>query len=378
MCRALRGQGVDILIATTDGDVTGRLEVRLEEELEYNEVRTIFFKRVWGSRFGYSPGLKRWLDSNVDRFDAVHIHAVFSHPCLAAAQSCQKRGVPYVARPLGSLDPWSMRQKASRKRLLWKLAGERMMKRAAAVHYTTSEEQHLAEGSLGLNNGVVIPLGVEPAGSADTRLFRSAHESLGEAPYLLAMSRIHPKKNFELLIEAFASVVDRGSFDAWRLVIAGDGEPGYKNTLRALAESRGVGDRVLFADWVDGAQKASALRGAELFVLPSHQENFGIAAAEALACGVPVLLSEHVNLAAEVENAGAGWVAPLEMEAFAQTLALAMSDDRERSKRGQSGERLLTTTFSWSESARRLIEVYKAAVSSSIEIRAEYASHEQT
>ena len=91
MCRALRGQGIDVLIATTDGDVKGRLEVRLEEELEHNGVRTIFFKRVWGSRFGYSPALKRWLDSNVDRFDAVHIHAVFSHPCLAAARSCQRR-----------------------------------------------------------------------------------------------------------------------------------------------------------------------------------------------------------------------------------------------------------------------------------------------
>jgi glycosyltransferase involved in cell wall biosynthesis len=311
--------------------------------------------------------MKRWLNSNVSRFDAVHIHAVFSHPCLAAARACQKRGVPYVVRPLGSLDPWSMRQKASRKKLLWKLAGERMMKRAAAVHYTTREEQRLAESSLGLNNGVAIPLGVEPSGeAADRSLFRSTHKALGEAPYLLALSRIHPKKNFEMLIEAFASVVARDSFAAWRLVIAGDGEAGYTNSLRALANRNGVGARVLFVGWVDGDEKASALRGAELFVLPSHQENFGIAAAEALACGVPVLVSEHVNLAPDIERARAGWVAPVERKAFARTLERALSNAEDRSARGNAGKTLLRTKFSWNESTRLLIELYDSAASGSV------------
>jgi glycosyltransferase involved in cell wall biosynthesis len=136
--------------------------------------------------------------------------------------------------------------------------------------------------------------------------------------------------------------------------------------LRALANRNGVGARVLFVGWVDGDEKASALRGAELFVLPSHQENFGIAAVEALACGVPVLVSEHVNLAPDIERARAGWVAPVERKAFARTLERALSNAEDRSARGNAGKTLLRTKFSWNESTRLLIELYDSAASGSV------------
>src|SRR5207245_11679349 len=138
---------------------------------------------------------------HVQGFDVVHIHAVFSHACLAAAKACHRHSVPYVVRPLGTLDPWSLRQKHLRKRLLWHVGVRSMLQKATAVHYTTSEEQRLVEESLGLECGVVIPLGVDeellkvPSGAGS---FRCRYPSLGHDPYVLVLCRLHPKKGLEL------------------------------------------------------------------------------------------------------------------------------------------------------------------------------------
>ena len=134
MCRAIESHGVDVLLATTDADGRGSLSVEIGKPVDYQGTQTIFFRRQWSQRFGYSSGLARWLNDNVKKFDAAHIHAVFSHPCLAAAKACLKQSVPYIVRPLGSLDPWSMKQKPFRKRLMWHLAAGRMLRQAAAVH----------------------------------------------------------------------------------------------------------------------------------------------------------------------------------------------------------------------------------------------------
>src|SRR6266404_599149 len=128
MCRALGEQGVEVLLATTSADGDSRLPVQTGAAFEYRGVRTIFFPARLGERFNYSPALSSFLEENVEKFDVVHVHAVFSHPCLATARACRKHGVPYIVRPLGSLDPWSMRQKALRKRLMWQMAAGRMLR----------------------------------------------------------------------------------------------------------------------------------------------------------------------------------------------------------------------------------------------------------
>lgn len=365
MCRALGEQGVELLLATTDADGQARLPVQVGTAFEYHAVRTIFFPARLGERFNYSPALARWLNANVDNFDVVHIHAVFSHPCLAAARACRKHHVPYIVRPLGSLDPWSMHQKPLRKRLMWQLAAGHMLREAASIHYTTSEEKRLAEGSLALDHGVVIPLGIDLKSIQETAagdIFRSGHPEIGDRKYVLALSRIHPKKNFELLIETFLSLANRTNLERWRLVIGGDGDADYVESLRVLAERLGGREKVIFAGWLEGGVKASALQDASLFALPSHQENFGIAAAEALACGVPVLISEHVNLAPDIERAKAGWVTSLEPADFSRGLAEAMSGDDERRRRGAAGK-LFVEELSWARAAAELKQLYLLTLS---------------
>jgi glycosyltransferase involved in cell wall biosynthesis len=363
MCGALGARGVETLIAATDADGAARLEVKTGERVSHERVPAIFFPRQWSEAFKYSRPLARWLRAHVAEFDVVHIHAVFSHACLAAAGACRKQGVPYVVRPLGTLDPWSLKQKYLRKRLFWQFGVRRMLKGAAAIHYTTLAEQESAEAALHMTRGVVIPLGIETdllnesEGARETGV--PALSSI-KAPYVLVMSRLHQKKGLEVLLPAFLSLVKKPEFAKWQLVLAGEGESNYVASLKSLVKTGGGNGNVVFAGWLDGAQRRNTLRDASLLALTSYQENFGLCAVEALACGVPVLLSPHVNLAQEIETAGAGWIAPMESAALEQTLANTLRDERGLIDRGARGKQLVRQRFTWSAVAVALVNLYNS------------------
>jgi len=361
MCRALGSRGIETLIATTDADGGARLAVKTGELVSHEGVPAIFFPRQWSEAFKYSRPLALWLRAHVAEFDVVHIHAVFSHACLAAAGACRKQGVPYVVRPLGTLDPWSLKQKHLKKRSFWHLGVRQMLSGAAAIHYTTQAEQELAEEPLGLSRGVVIPLGIERDllnGNEVHRETKAKMHSSVKAPYVLVMSRLHQKKGLEVLLPAFLSLVKKPEFAKWQLVLAGEGEPNYVASLKNLVKSGGGNGNVVFAGWLDGAQRKNTLRDASLLALTSYQENFGLCAVEALACGVPVLLSAHVNLAQEIETAGAGWIAPMESAALERTLATTLRDERGRAERGAMGRQLVQQRFTWDAVAEALVNLY--------------------
>ena len=333
MCRALQAQGIELLLITTDS---------VARTVDHGGVPAIFFEAQLGESFKYSRPLAAWLNANAQNFDAAHIHAVFNHACLAAARACRKAHVPYVIRPLGTLDPWSMKQKPVRKRVFWSLAGKAMLNGAAAVHYTSPAEKAATESLLGVNNGTVIPLGIEqPVSTNGTARDR----------YVLVLSRLHPKKGLDVLIDAFAELTARREFQDWRLIIAGDGPA--EDALKQKAS-----DNITFAGWLDGERKDAMLSGASLLVLPSYQENFGLCVMEALARSVPVLVSPHVNLADEIAAAKAGWIAQVKKDALAAALASALSDDEELSRRGRAGK-VLSQKYSWERVARNLVELYK-------------------
>jgi glycosyltransferase involved in cell wall biosynthesis len=362
MCRALTERGVDPLIATTDADGRGRLSVQTGRVVDFNTVPTVFFARQWSEAFKFSWPLANWLSRNIAQFDVVHIHAVFSHASIAAARAAAAHAVPYVVRPLGTLDPWSMGQKPIRKRVAWYVGVKQMLTRAAAIHYTTADEQRLAEGSLRLRRGVVIPLGISDDvldGHASPKRFREQWPQLGEAPYVLMLSRLHPKKGLGLGIDAFLAASENTNERPWRLVVAGDGEPDYVNELKRRVADHGGDGRVLFTGWLSGDDKVSALRGAALMALPSRQENFGIGVAEALASEVPALVSPHVNLAADIEGAAAGWVVSLEPSALERAFRRIFADPAERARRGRAGRRLALERYTWPAVAAQLDELYE-------------------
>jgi glycosyltransferase involved in cell wall biosynthesis len=356
LCTALQRRGVESLLVCTDADGPGRLPIRTEVETEFGGARVVFFGCFRGESLKLSPRLASWLRGNVRSFDIVHIHSVFSHPSLAAGRACRRQSVPYVVRPLGHLDRWSLRQHAYRKRLFLVLGGDRMLRRAAAIHWTAGAEQEAAAGGLGALPGFVIPLGVDDSLFSPRReSFRAKTPQFAGRPYLLFLSRLHPKKNVEALIEAFGRLEGSGH----HLVIAGNGEESYVTKLRARADEAAPG-RVTFAGWLDGDRKRSALQGADLFVLPSFQENFGIAAAEAMAAGVPVVLGEGVNLASEVREKGAGWVTAPTVDALTAGLREALASGDERRRRGEAAGRLAEERFRWSSVAEALESQYES------------------
>ena len=361
MCRALRDNGVDVLLATTDADLNGLPAPKLQTITSHQDVPVIFFKKQLGNSFKYSRPFAQWLQQHVSDFDVIHIHAVFNHACIAAARAARNQGIPYVIRPLGTLTPWALGQKSLRKKVFWHGGIENMMRNAAAIHYTSQSEQHAVEESLGLNHGCVVPLGIDlpstqSTDSADDSFCRLV--ALENQPYVLVLSRLLPTKGIDILLEAFLSLV-RNGLSNWRLVLAGNGPPEYVASLKEAVTKQNATERVLFPGWLSGDLKMSALQRASLLALPSYHESFGLCIMEALACGVPVLISPQVNLAPEIEAAGAGWIAAVSKNSVEQALLDALSSREELVRRGSAG-REYAAKFQWPRISKQLVELYGA------------------
>jgi glycosyltransferase involved in cell wall biosynthesis len=352
MSRALLDAGTRVVLATTDADGPSRLPAPTGTLHRFEGVPTVFFARHGGEAFKYASGLAAWLRQQVRQFDIVHVHAVFSHASLAAGREARRAGVPYIVRPLGTLDPWSLGRKRWRKTLLMQAAGRSLLTGAAAMHYTTRDEQDRAESVLTLPQGVVVPLGIEDA------LFDSPPR-LSPERYVLSLGRLHPKKGLDLLIGAFHDLVQAGLSPGWSLIIAGDGEPAHVRELRRLADAGAGRALIRFPGWVTGDERTRLFRNASLFALASHQENFGLAVAEAMACGVPPVVSTGVNLAREIEAARAGWVVNPDRAALARVLAAVIRDERDRVDVGIRS-RAFASRFRWPAVARELQALYCA------------------
>lgn len=351
MCRALQQQGVDPLIVTTNED---RPRINTDSNVDLDGVTTRFFPVQMGTSFKYSRPLASWVRKNVKDFALVHVHAVFNHASVAAARACRESKVPYVVRPLGTLDPWSMKQKPVRKHLFWYLFAKRLLAASAAVHYTAAAEKTATEEYLGMNHGRVVPLGVNLNGTNHGDAVANYFPLLADEPYVLVVSRLHPKKGLDNLIDAFHGL----EHPRWRLVIAGDGPPDYVNFLQAKARRS---ERIVFTGWVEGKAKEALMRDASVFALPSRQENFGLSVVEAMACGVPVLVTPGVNLAREISIAEAGWVA--DFYGLKDELAVVLRDETERARRGKAAYEF-AKRYSWEKVGRDLADFYTDIVSS--------------
>lgn len=357
MCEALRGAGVSSVLAATDADGFGRLSVEVGRETTFEGSQAFFFPRLASESLKLSPALASWLAKHVAGYDVVEIHGVFSHATIAAARASRRSGVPYVVRPLGQLDPWSLSQGRFRKRLFLALAGGRALEGAAGIHWTAEEERRLAPAAVSSQRGFVIPLGVED------ELFEAdgePYQSRGRT--VLFLSRLHAKKNVEALIAAFAEATRSPELSSWSLRIAGEGDPGYSGRLRELVRSLGAEARIRFVGWLSGPEKRRALREASLLALPSRQENFGIVVAEAMACGTPVLVSEAVNLAPVIREREAGWVVALDTPALLRGLREALGSDGERERRGRAARALAAERFRWSAVGRALAVAYSELI----------------
>jgi glycosyltransferase involved in cell wall biosynthesis len=277
-------------------------------------------------KYGFSSRFAPWLRDNAARYDAVIVNGIWQYHSFAAWKVLRKTSTPYVLFTHGMLDPWFKRQyplKHLKKWMYWPWAEYRVLRDARAVLFTCEEERRLARLSFWMYrcNEVVVSYGTaKPKGDPDHELreFFEHYPELRGKRLALFMGRIHQKKGCDLLIEAFAKVL--GQQQEWHLVMAGPDQVAWRDDLNYRAAELGIAPRITWTGMLGGTMKWGALRAAEIFVLPSHQENFGVAVAEALAAGVPALISDKVNIWREIEADGAGIVAEDTLEGTCRLL----------------------------------------------------------
>lgn len=267
--------------------------------------------------YGYAPRFSNWIKRHRAEYDAVIVHGLWQYSSFGVWRAVAGTSTPYFVFPHGMLDPWFKRTypaKHLKKLLYWPWGEYRVLRDAAAVLFTSEEERRLARESFGLyqcNEKVVNYGTAAPSDVGRSReKFLEAFPALRGRPFFLFLGRLHEKKGCELVIDAFAKLRTTKDKASTFLVMAGpSADAEYARRLQELANLRQCGDAVLFPGMLSGELKWGALAAADAFVLPSHQENFGIAVVEALACGTPVLISNKINIWREIESDGAGYVA---------------------------------------------------------------------
>jgi glycosyltransferase involved in cell wall biosynthesis len=314
------------------------------------------------------PELTPTLEKLIQQNDIVHIHGTWEEVQYRAASIARHHDVPYIFLPQGMLDPWSLEQGKLKKRLYLSLRLRKALDRAAAIHCTSECER---DGISRLN--LRAPLLVEPLGldlSEFTTLpepgfLRTRWRSIGSRQIVLFLGRLHPKKGLQYLVPAMARLKHRDAV----LVVAGPDSEGQRAEMEKLAHELGIASRVVFTGFLGGQDRIAAMVDADLFVLCSHQENFGIAVAESLAAGTPVIVSDQVHIHREIESHLLGGVVQVDIEQLAGEINRWLGDERLRAEAGARGRQFVFRHWDWMKIAARFTAHYQRMTTGSPPLR---------
>lgn len=354
-------------VCTTDCGTT------LNEKLPTEHFQTLYPDdidlKVFSGTFSpllVSPGLAKWLWRKINTFDIVHIHGLYRFPATYAAYQAHKQNVPYVIRPHGALDPY-LYDKSSRsvwlKRLYERWFDLPNLEGAGAIHYTTEEERKRASFLNLQAPSFIIPNGIEWSrfeSLPERGAFRKA-QGYGDEPLVLFLGRLHFKKGLDLLIPAFATV--RHRFPQATLAIVGPENDDYGQQVRGWVTEHGLNEAVHFVDHLDGPDVLQAYVDADVFVLPSYTENFGMTVVEAMACGLPVVISDQVNIHSEVATLGGGLVTRCDADEVAGAVIGLLDDENRRRTMGQAGRQAAQAQYTWPAIAEALTHEYETVIS---------------
>lgn len=355
LCKALAASGHDVHVFTTNVDGDRDTDVPLGQPVDVEDVKVWYFASAVGRRLYYSPTMKSMLDEKVSGFDVVHTHSVFLWPTWAAARAARRAGVPYVVSPRGMLFEDLIHRKSRLKKKLWiHLVEKQNLGRAARIHVTSEVERDgLRTLRLDLSPTVMIPNGVSLAGKPKTgKINDDVARLTTSGPYVLYLGRINWKKGLDRLLELW-----RGPMRA-RLVIAGNDEEGYTRVLKRKMEKENIRNVEIVSRFVADIDKERLLDNAEVFVLPSYSENFGNTALEALARGVPVVVTTEVGCREVVANSRGGLVLPFEH--FKTGLDDLLADPRKRREMGRRGRTYAAGRLGWDCVAAEMEAAYRS------------------
>jgi glycosyltransferase involved in cell wall biosynthesis len=371
-------QGHEVSIYTTDIDGPGRLDVPVDRPVIKDGVAFHYFHGLTGpGKYIISPAMWRALRDTVVDFDIVHSWSVYSFSTTATAYWCRKKNVPHMVFPHGSIDPFLLKRNSPRKWIYTKLFAERDYRKASAVLFNTAEEMRLAMNWSGLKTPkgftghvpkpFVVPVGIDPSWlnepdlAAGQRL-RDKFPAVKGKRLIVCLGRINFKKGLDILARAFAQIArDR---DDLHLVLAGPDSEGYGSIVRRLLAEGGVLEKTTFTGNLQGEERLAVMQEAEVFALPSYTENFGGVVTEALACRVPVVISDRVNIWPDVANANAGIVVPCDPKATAQALLYLLNDPDRSRQMGINGRRWVAETLPWNVVAAQMAKAYEETMRS--------------
>jgi glycosyltransferase involved in cell wall biosynthesis len=363
MARASARLGNEVHIYTTNQDGNRELSVPIDRAVQHDGVEIRFFPIQHPRFLGTSLPMAWALKGKIPDVDIVHIHSLYMFHTAVAAHYCENFQIPYVICPHGALDPFIYKRHRFRKNIVEILFQDRVIRHASGIHFITEEEKILAGKDIFGAPGFVVPIGLDideysckpPKG----KLF-SRFPELNGKKIILFLGRVNFKKGLDILVNAFVAVArERGDV---HLLLAGPDDSDYGEKVTTWLKKENVYKKTTLAGMLQGEEKLEALTNSSVFVLPSYSENFGIAVLEAMACGLPVVVSEKVNLWPTVVAAKAGLVAPCDAEIFSSKILDILNDDNLARQMGMNGIALVRNKFSWQEISSKLLSVYSLLV----------------
>jgi glycosyltransferase involved in cell wall biosynthesis len=363
MAAAVARLGHEVKIFTTNIDGPKDLEVPLNQPIMKDRVEIRYFQVQQPRFWKFSLTLARALKKAIAEADVVHLHSLYLFSSMIAGFWCRFFQTPYIIRPHGTLDPFIYVRHRNRKHLMEFFFEDRNLQNAAGIHYTAEEEKQLAAPYTFQRPGYVIPNGINlhdyaflPPQEAFSELFPETNNK----DVILFLSRLNFKKGLDLLVPSFVEIARE--FPNAHLVVAGPDDEGLGQQAKQQLQLSDLHHRVTFPGMLEGAKKLAAFSAARFFVLPSYSENFGIAIVEAMACGLPVIISNHVNIWREVAQAQAGYVIPCTISDLVSAMKKMLTCDN-LGEMGKHGKQLVRTEFDWKSIGSRLECMYQAVTS---------------
>ena len=364
LSRSLVRLGHKVTVYATDSDGRSCMAVPTNRPVDVGGVEVYYFHTPMPGKFQYSKMLDFACRRSVGEFDVVNIASIWGYPGIPAAREASRLGVPYVISPHGTLTPEALSYKRFRKWLFLRAFGEEIFRSAAAVHYTSSLERSKSQVFKAYSPSFVIPNGVNVDSLRGRFSSRDAKRALGLEDEDFAvgfLGRLHRIKALDVLITAISHAVRAGDRHI-RLLLAGP-DDGAEGQLKRLVEEKGLRGNVRFIGPVDRERTVQFLSGLDLFALVSWTENFGNAAAEAMAVGVPVLVSENAGICDDVAQTDSGWVLPVDAVAIADALGQIKASPAQREQRGRNAKSCAFDRFERGRVAQLMATAYQDVIS---------------
>jgi glycosyltransferase involved in cell wall biosynthesis len=361
IARAISNLSVEVDLIATDANGCDKLDVPLETWVQENNYKVRYFPCIHKYDLIFSLSLLNWLCQNINKYDLIHIHTVFSPLVLVVYWICQFYRVPYIVTPHGMLEPWALSHKAWKKKIYFNFLEKPALQQASTVHFVASSEANSAK-DFGLNRVAVIPNGVnweELERLPHPDIFYDRFPQTKNKTSILFLGRIDPKKGLDLLATAFA--IAHRQFPETHLIVAGPDSIGFLPTAQRYFTESGCLNAVTFTGMLAGSCKLAALAATDIYVAPSYSEGFSISVLEGMGSGLPCVITTGCNFP-EAEIAQAAYVVRIDAKVIADALIKCLTNPQQAKAMGDRSREFISQNYTWQQSAVKLLEIYQKII----------------